>query len=40
MNGDEQSATLARLAVPERGILVHFGCSAHVPVPIGNGFWA
>jgi len=38
MSGDEPSATLAHLAVPERGILVHFGCSAAVRVETGNGF--
>jgi hypothetical protein len=33
------SATLRHLAEPERGILVHFDCSANVSVPIDNGFW-
>jgi len=32
------SATLRQLAEPERGILVCFGCSAHVSVPMENGF--
>jgi hypothetical protein len=35
----EPSATLAHLAIPDRGILVHFGCSAHVAVQVDNGFW-
>jgi hypothetical protein len=40
MSAEQPSATLAHLAVPERGILVHFGCSAHVAVETGNGFWS
>jgi hypothetical protein len=31
------SATLAHLAIPERGILVHFDCSGQVPVETDNG---
>jgi hypothetical protein len=38
MTEDAPSATLAHLAVPERGILVHFGCRANVTVDLGNGF--
>jgi hypothetical protein len=38
MTGEAQSATLAHLAVPERGILVHFDCNAQVPVEVDNGF--
>jgi hypothetical protein len=37
--GLKQSAALAHLAIPERGVLVHFDCSATVPVQIDNGFW-
>ncbi len=33
------SATLRHLAEPERGILVHFDCSASVSVEMENGFW-
>ncbi|MGH3429920.1 MAG: hypothetical protein ACRDQZ_20520 [Mycobacteriales bacterium] len=32
------SATLRHFAKPDRGILVHFGCSAHVPVTLADGF--
>ncbi len=32
------SATLRHLAEPDRGILVSFGCSAAVSVPMENGF--
>jgi len=38
MTGEATSATLAHLAIPERGILVCFGCSAHVAVALDNGF--
>jgi hypothetical protein len=32
------SATLRHLTEPPRGILICFGCSASVPVDLGNGF--
>ncbi len=32
------SATLRQLTEPERGILIHFGCRASVPVDLGNSF--
>ncbi len=32
------SASLRHLAEPDRGILVCFGCSANVAVPLDNGF--
>jgi len=32
------SANLRHLTEPERGILIHFGCSASVPVDLDNGF--
>jgi hypothetical protein len=33
------SATLRHLAESPRGVLVHFDCSANVPVELENGFW-
>jgi hypothetical protein len=33
------SATLGYLADPDRGILVHLGCRANVPVQMPDGFW-
>jgi hypothetical protein len=33
------SATLRHLVEPERGVPVHFDCSANVPVAMENGFW-
>ncbi len=32
------AATLAHLAVPDRGILIHFGCRKSVPVALEGGF--
>jgi|SRR5579872_5174932 len=36
----EKSATLAWLAIPDRGVRVHFGCRNHVSVQQPDGFWA